>query len=175
MKKNYTFFNLASLILILISIFLLVGTFRPSRSTVSFEDPGLEQAVRDAIDKEEGTIQPKDVELLQVLDATGYGIESLEGIEALAELRELNLEDNFVKSVSPLTNITKLETLRLINNEITDLDEIDFEDILFLNIRNLSLRHNVKRDEDGKGTRLSDISLLGKMVYLRKLELRDNH
>src|SRR5699024_9042947 len=102
MKKNYTLFNIASLILILISIFLLVGTFRPSNSTINFEDPGLEQAVRDAIEKEEGTIKPEDVELIQVLDATGYGIESLEGIEALPEIRELNLEDNFVKSVSPL-------------------------------------------------------------------------
>src|SRR5699024_11809706 len=150
MKKNYTFFNLASLILILISIFLLVGTCRPSRSTVSFEDPGLEQAVRDAIEKEEGAIQPKDVGVLQVLDATGYGIKSLEGIEALAELRELNLEDNFVKSVSPLQKLTKLETLSLRNNEITDLEAIDFDDILFLNIRALSLRHNVKRDEEGE-------------------------
>lgn len=175
MKKNYTLFNIASLILILIAIFLLVGTFRPSNSTVNFEDPGLEQAVRDAIEKEEGTIQSKDVELLQVLDATGYGIESLEGIEALPEIRELNLEDNFVKSVSPLTNLTKLEKLNLRNNEITDLDDIDFEDILFLNIRDLSLRHNVKRDEEGNGTRLSDITLLGKMASLRKLELRDNH
>lgn len=164
-----------SLLLILLSIFLLVGSFRPTNSAVDFEDPGLEQAVRDAIDQEEGTLEPKDVEMLQVLDATGYGIESLEGIEALPELKDLNLEDNFVKSVEPLKNLTKLETLSLRNNEITDLDEIDFEDILFLNIRDLSLRHNVKRDEEGKGTRLSDVSMLGQMVSLRKLELRDNH
>src|SRR5699024_6356331 len=60
-------------------------------------------------------------------------------------------------------------------NEITDLEAIDFDDILFLNIRDLSLRHNVKRDEEGEGTRLADISMLGQMVSLRKLELRDNH
>ncbi|HLR91666.1 MAG TPA: leucine-rich repeat domain-containing protein, partial [Atopostipes sp.] len=174
MKKNYTLFNIMSLLLILLSIFLLVGSFRPTHSTVDFEDPGLEQAVLDAIEQEEGPIEPKDVEMLQVLDATGYGIESLEGIEALPELRELNLEDNYVKSVSPLQNLTKLETLSLRNNEITDLEAIDFDDILFLNIRDLSLRHNVKRDEEGEGTRLADISMLGQMVSLRKLELRDN-
>src|SRR5699024_10009175 len=175
MKKNYTLFNIMSLLLILLSIFLLVGSFRPTNSAVDFEDPGLEQAVRDAIDQEEGTLEPKDVEMLQVLDATGYGIESLEGIDALPELRELNLEDNYVKSVAPLKKLTKLETLSLRNNEITDLEAIDFDEILFLNIRDLSLRHNVKRDEEGKGTGLADISMLGQMVSLRKLELRDNH
>lgn len=175
MRKNYTLFNISSLLLILLSIFLLVGTFQSDNSTIEFEDPGLEQAIRDTIGKEEGAIEPSDVELLQVLDATDYEIESLEGIEALENLRELNLEDNFVESVAPLGDSTKLEKLNLRNNEITSLEEIDFEDILFLNIRNLSLRHNVKRDSEGNGTRLSDISLLGQMTSLRKLELRDNH
>ena len=175
MKKNYTLFNISSLLLVLLSVFLLVGVFQSSTTDVSFEDPALEQAVRDAIDKEEGKIEASDVALLQTLDATGYGIENLEGIEALEELRELNLEDNFIESVSPLTSSSKLETLSLRNNEITDLEEIDFGDILFLNIRDLSLRHNVKRDEEGNGTRLSDINLLGQMISLRNLELRDNH
>lgn len=175
MKKNYTLFNISSLLLVLLSVFLLVGVFQSSTTDVSFEDPALEQAVRDAIDKEEGKIEASDVALLQTLDATGYGIESLEGIEALEELRELNLEDNFIESVSPLTSSSKLETLSLRNNEITDLEEVDFGDILFLNIRDLSLRHNVKRDEEGNGTRLSDINLLGQMISLRNLELRDNH
>lgn len=175
MRKNYTLFNISSLLLILLSIFLLVGTFQSDNSTVEFEDPGLEQAVRDTIGKEEGAIELSDVELLQVLDATDYGIKSLEGIEALENLRELNLEDNFVESVAPLGDSTKLEKLSLRNNEITNLEEIDFEDILFLNIRDLSLRHNVKRDSEGNGTRLADLSLLDQMVSLRKLELRDNH
>ena len=175
MRKNYTFFNIASLFLVLLSIFLLVGIFQSDDATVEFKDPGLEQAVRDTIEKEEGVIEPSDVEMLQVLDATGYGIENLEGIDALENLKELNLEDNFVESVAPLGDSTKLEKLSLRNNEITDLEDIDFEDILFLNIRNLSLRHNVKRDDEGNGTRLSDISLLARMVSLRKLELRDNH
>lgn len=175
MRKNYTFFNISSLLLILLSVFILAGIYQPNNSTVTFEDPGLEQAIRDTIEKEEGTIESKDVVNLQVLDATGYEIKSLEGIDALENLRNLNLEDNFVESVSPLGDLTKLRILNLRNNEITSLEEIDFEDILFLHIRDLSLRHNVKRDNEGNATRLSDISLLGQMVSLRKLELRDNH
>src|SRR5690625_1984732 len=175
MRKNYTFFNISSLLLILLSVFILAGIYQPNNSTVTFEDPGLEQAIRDTIEKEEGTIESKDVVNLQVLDAAGYEIKSLEGIDALENLRNLNLEDNFVESVSPLGDLTKLRILNLRNNEITSLEEIDFEDILFLHIQDLSLRHNVKRDNEGNATRLSDISLLGQMVSLRKLELRDNH
>lgn len=176
MRKNYTLFNFLSLGFILVALFLLVSVFQEDNSAiVEFKDEGLELAVREAIGKEEGDLLRKDVELLQELDASDYKIKSLEGIEALGELRELDLEDNFVESVAPLKNTTKLEKLNLRNNEITSLEEIDFDDILFLNIRNLSLRHNVKRDKDGKGTRLSDITMLGEMVSLRKLKLRDNH
>lgn len=151
MRKNYSFFNLASLILLLLSIFLLVFIFQKEESTVvDFEDPGLEQAVRAAIDQEEGSIEKNELDLLQELDAAGYGIESLEGIENLLELSELNLEDNQVKSLSPLQSLTKLQRLNLRNNQITDLQEVDFEDILYLNIEELNLHHNVVRDEDGK-------------------------
>lgn len=176
MRKNYSFFNLACLILLLLSIFLLVFIFQKEESTVvDFEDPGLEQAVRAAIGQEEGSIEKNELDLLQELDAAGYGIESLEGIENLPELSELNLEDNQVKSLSPLQSLTKLQRLNLRNNQITDLQEVDFEDILYLNIEELNLHHNVVRDEDGNDRRLSDISLIGRMITLQKLDLRDNH
>lgn len=174
MRKNNLLFNLSSIVLILLSIFLLVGIFSPGNSKIEFKDPQLEQAVRDNIAKTEGPIERRDVDLIQTLDATGYGIESLEGIEALGELRELILEDNFVKSVSPLAQLTKLRTLNLRNNEIISLEEIDFEDILYLPIDDLSLRHNVVRDEDGNDTRLSDVTLVGKIMGLEHLDLRDN-
>ena len=176
MKRNYTFFNVASLFAILLSVFLLIATFQTSTdSAVHFEDSGLEQAVRDTIGKEEGTIEPSDVDLVQELDASGYGIESLEGIETLRELRTLNLEDNSIESVVPLQTLTKLEALNLRNNGITSLEDIQFDDIIFLDIRKLSLRHNVVRDEEGNETRLSDVSLLAHLTTLEELDLRDNH
>lgn len=175
MHKNYNKFNLLSLLTILVGVILLVFLFDDSESEIKFADPGLEAAVRETIGKEEGTLIQKDIDTLQVLDASNRNIESLEGIEHLIELRELNLENNFVKSVTPLKANTKLDDLNLRNNEITSLEEINFQDIIYLNIRKLSLRHNVKRDEEGEGTRLSDISLLRQMASLRKLNLRDNH
>lgn len=176
MRKNYSFFNLASLIILLLGVFLLVFLFQSQESTtVQFKDSGLEQAVRDTIGQEEDEIKKSDVDLIQVLDATGYDIETLEGIEELPELRELNLEDNQIKSLSPLQNLTKLQRLSLRNNQITDLKKVGFEDILYLNIEELNLHHNVVRDDEGNDTRLSDISLIGRMITLQKLDLRDNH
>lgn len=176
MKRNYTFFNVSSLFAILLAVFLLIATFQNTTdSDITFEDPGLEQAIRDAIGKEEGAIKPTDIDLIQELDATGYGIENLEGIEALSDLRILNLEDNFIKSVLPLQNSVRLEVLNLANNEISNLEKIDFEDIIFLNIRELNLNHNVVRDEEGNDKRLSDISMLAHLTTLRELKLRDNH
>lgn len=175
MHINYNKFNIISLILIILSIFLLVAIFGSSNNRIEFADTGLEKAVREAIDKEKGDIFNKDVQNLQVLDASGKNIKNLEGIGALIELRELDLEDNFVDSVSPLKETVKLQDLSLRNNEITNLEKIDFQDIIHLNLKRLSLRHNVKRDSKGKGTRLEDISLLNKMVFLEELELRDNH
>ena len=174
MRKNERLFNTTILALILLSIFLLIGIFKPSNSAIEFKDPQLELAVRNAIGKEEGPIERRDVEVLQTLNATGYGIEDLEGIEELGELRELILENNRVKSVTPLTQLTKLTTLNLRNNEITSLEAINFEDIIYLPIVDLSLRHNVKRDEEGYDTRLSDITLVGKILGLEHLDLRDN-
>lgn len=174
MRKKYTKFNLISLLVILLSLFFLVILFDDSATVVNFSDPGLEEAVRATIGKEEGTLRTKDVDTVQIVDASDRQIKSLDGIEYLTQLRELNLEDNFIESVSPLKNLTKLETLNLRNNEITNLEEVHFQDIIYLNIRDLSLRHNVKRDKNGNDTRLSDISLVGKMASLRKLNLRDN-
>lgn len=175
MHKNYTKGNIISLLVVIASIFFLILLFDDSETIVEFADSGLEEAVREAIEKDEGTIYLKDVNTLQELDAANYQIEKLDGIEHLIELRDLNLEDNFIQSVSPIKNLTKLQKLSLRNNEIISLEAINFQDILYLGIRDISLRHNVKRDQVGNSERLSDITLLHQMVSLRKLELRDNH
>ena len=175
MNKKQAFVTLISLTLILGGVFLLVAFFQKSTPVVEFSDPGLEEAVREAIEKHEGTITYKDIQNLQVLDASNRQIEDLDGIEVMTELRDINLENNFVKSVSPLKSLMKLQNLNLRNNEITKLEDIDFQDIIYLNLHELSLRHNVKRDSEGEGERIEDISLLKNMVSLKKLELRDNH
>jgi hypothetical protein len=177
MRGHYNKTHFLSLIFILALVFLLVAAFQGPHSIriVEFVDEGLERAVRTAIDKPEGPIYTDDVETIQVLDASNHKIRRLDGIEALFELVELNLDSNYVKSVSPLKNLMKLQKLNLRNNEIIDLEAVDFQDIIHLYIRNLNLRHNVIWDAQGNDTRLSDITLVGQMAQMRKLKLRENH
>lgn len=175
MKKTYTKFNLLSLLAIILIVASLPLFLSYNSNVVSFKDKGLETAIRKTIGKEEGAIYLNEVDTLEILDAKGMNIEYLDGIENLVNLQELYLEDNFIKDVSPLQNNIRLRVLDLRNNEITSLEEINFDSIIYLHIRDLSLRHNVVRDEDGNATRLKDITLLGQLLSLRDLDLRDNH
>ena len=175
MRKNYSKFIALGVFVFILFIFFIITKLDNSSNKIDFLDPGLEYSVRDSIEKYEGDILPDDIQNLQILDASNRGIEDISGIEKLTELRELNLEDNFVKSVSPLKKLMKLEDLNLRNNEITNLKEVNFQDITSLSLKKLNLRHNVKRNTDGDGTRLEDLSLLSNMVSLKNLKLRDNH
>lgn len=175
MRSNASKLNVLALALIVLMVIALFSLPLGLERVVEFEDAGLEAAVREHIKKPEGDLLAKDVQYIQVLDCSSRKIRKLDGIEALIELREINLADNYVKSVSPLKNLMKLQKINLRNNEITDLEAVDFQDIIHLHIRNLDLRHNVKRDAEGNDTRLSDISMIGRMASLRKLKLRENH
>ena len=175
MNKKYNKFILLGLLAIILSVYLLFAIRQDSDKKIEFTDAGLEQSIRESIEKNEGTIYYSDVQEIETLDASNRNIKNLNGIEALTELKELNLENNFIESVSPLKTLIYLQDLNLRNNEITSLEDIDFQDILALNLEELSLRHNVKRDTDGDGTRLEDISLLSNLVSLKNLKLRDNH
>ncbi len=160
--------------LMVLSAFLIL--FGLLNYEVCFQDKGLEEAVRDNLGKPEGCIYKRDLLTISNLDASGRDIKYLAGIEELSNLEVLNLEDNYVRDVSPLRLLTKLKELSFRNNEITDLEEINFQYISNLSLRTLSLRHNVLRPEDGGDQiRLSDICLLRHHTSLEKLELRDNH
>ncbi len=139
-----------------------------------FTDSGLEAAVREKLDKPEGRILRYELLGIAELDASGFDIAALEGIERLVNLQALNLEDNFVEDLSPLRSLSNLASLNLRNNEITDLQAVNFEAVTELPLRYLSLRHNVYRPETGEQARLSDIGLLGELSGLENLELRDN-
>lgn len=175
MQKTYNKFNLFSLLAIILIVLSIPAFSDYNNKIVTFKDSGLEKAVRDHIGKEEGAIYLSDVDTIEILNANNYKIKNLEGIENLVNLLELHLENNFVKSVTPLKNNMRLRVLNLAKNEITDLKELGIQNILFLHIRGLNLRDNVKIDKDGKEIRIKDISLLGQMIALRRLDLRANH
>lgn len=97
------------------------GPTNCSTGPLTFADPGLEQAVRDAIAKPLGVLVPADVASLTLLDASGTGITSAEGIQCLTQLQSLFLAANAVTDLSPLSPLTNLISLELDSNGIVDV------------------------------------------------------
>ncbi len=146
---------------------------------IEFEDSALESAIRDVINNPDDIITRNQVESITTLDLPNLGIENLSGIEALSNLRILNLESNHIQDVTPLRNLRNLESLNLRNNGITDLDSINLSELSGLTaLKELNLRHNVVRPDPNNPSvniRISDISILAQFRQLESLILRDNH
>ena len=142
---------------------------------IHIEDPGLEEAVREKLDRPRGPVYQTDLTTTTELDASGRGITSLKGLEHFTKLVDLNLEDNKVADLTPLSKLGMLKNLNLRNNGIISLESINFQSITHLPLRKINLSHNVKRMNNVETIRLSDISLLKKLTSLEELELRDNH
>src|SRR5690554_6552548 len=92
-----------------------------------FVDRKLKQAIKDELGRTQGLITTHDLERIIKLDATGYGIKNLKGIEKLKNLEILDLTDNYVQDVSFLKDLQSLKTLILRNNEIIDLTTIKLD------------------------------------------------
>jgi hypothetical protein len=167
------------LAILLMAAALLIFRLYYETGTVVFDDQNLASLVSEILDKPADEIIVRDMKLLLELDAAGKNIRRLGGLQHATELVRLNLEDNFIEDVSPLARMRRLEALNLRNNEIIDLEAVNFQTLYRLqSLSKLSLRHNVKRpdpDFPGYQYRLQDISLLADFGGLTNLELRDNH
>ena len=86
-----------------------------------FADPGLEDAVREALSIPDGDISAEDMRTLSVLSAPDRGIVSLSGLEYAANLQALLLDNNSVSDISPLASLNGLNELVISHNTILDL------------------------------------------------------
>lgn len=134
---------------------------------IDFKDENLEQAVREAIQKMEGDLFLEDVIDLEVLEAIGGGIVSLEGIEYLYHLKILNLDmdgqthaANYIEDVSPLENLIHLKELHLSGNKVSNINPL--ANLTNLEVLNLFLNQ------------VEDIVVLENLVQLKELELSRN-
>ncbi|MCK5827958.1 leucine-rich repeat domain-containing protein, partial [Candidatus Bipolaricaulota bacterium] len=92
---------------------------------VEFPDPGLEKAIRDALEvSDDYSITITDLQGLADLNARGYGITDLSGIEACENLESLTLWYNEIADIAQLATLTKLSYLDLDNNYIADLSPL---------------------------------------------------
>jgi hypothetical protein len=94
-------------------------------TSIVFADMKLESAVRDAIGKPDGEILPADVADLTDLQASGYGVAFLDGIECLPSLSTLNLgvggAASDIVDLSPLAYLKGLTTFECPSCPITSV------------------------------------------------------
>jgi hypothetical protein len=137
------------------------ATFSENTSeVVEFEDPNLEQVVREAIDKPSGTLYLSDVEVITILHADSKNIVSLEGIQNLQNLQDLRYNTNQVSDISPLANLTNLQVLFFGINQVSDISPL-------ANLTNLQVLFF-------GSNQVSDISPLANLTNLRTLIFWNN-
>ena len=93
-------------------------------SVVTFPDPNLEAAIRQAITKPAGDIYQSDLSALTALSANIKGIVDLTGLQYCTSLTSLSLGTNQISAISPLSGLTSLTTLYLYGNQITDISPL---------------------------------------------------
>ena len=99
---------------------------------INIKDSNLEAALQNALQKESTyKIKKSDLEGLEKLDAPSYNISSINELRYCINLKELYLNDNHIKDISPLSNLNKLNSLNL-NNQIIELDEDSFSEYAFV-------------------------------------------
>ena len=142
----------------------IASTAAGGAEEVCIPDPGLEELIREAIDKPYGPIYVEDLEGLTILDAglnaPGRGIADLTGLEYCTDLESLHLWSNEITDIAPLSQLVNLESLNLGGNEITDLSPLS----QLVNLEELDLRWN----------EITDLSPLSHLVNLWSLNLSSN-
>jgi formylglycine-generating enzyme required for sulfatase activity len=86
---------------------------------VSIPDPGLNAAIREALQKPDGPLTEQDLLSLTNLDASRRDVSNIAGLEAARNLVTLNLQINRLTNFSLPSALTELSTLDLSVNSLT--------------------------------------------------------
>jgi internalin A len=126
------------------------------------EDPVLESAVRDVLQKYSGELTKADLGKLKTIYITRKGnkVKSLKGLEYATNLFSLYLADNHISDVSPIANLPKLTKINLGTNQIKDIRSLG----ALPSLLDLSIDHN----------QLTDISVLKNSPKLGSLSINHN-
>src|SRR6266536_2093765 len=87
---------------------------------VSIPDPGLNAAIRDALQKPSGPLTEQDLLRLTNLNACCRSVSSVEGLQAARNLIGLDLDSNSLSNFAIANALTNLATLNLFNNYLTN-------------------------------------------------------
>ena len=128
---------------------------KPDNYEIEIKDPNLEEVIRGKINKPEGTLYLSDVIDITKLYATRKNIESIEGIQYLEKLQELDFSSNDVSDISPLSTMARLKELNFAQNRVSDITPL----------ANLSYLQSLTISDN----QISDISILTDLTHLREL------
>ncbi|MFO7849813.1 MAG: leucine-rich repeat domain-containing protein [Spirochaetia bacterium] len=175
-RVHRLFLSSALGLLVLTILYILIVVLS---DTGRFQDPALEAAVQEALELEGRHVSRSDLQRVTELDASGRGIEHIEGIRSMPNLVSLDLSGNRVTDLSPLGKLSSLNSLDLSNNNILDLEEVNLDALSDLpELRELNLANNrgpSHPESPGEHRRISDISVLSAFTELELLDLSYNH
>ncbi|MFP4443316.1 MAG: CotH kinase family protein, partial [Spirochaetia bacterium] len=156
---------------------------------VRFKDRGLENAVLEAVSNEhddarQNSLFREDLERITRLDASGCGIETIEGIERLSNLQVLDLSGNPLSSIEPLAELPKLVELSLRNTGISDIQPLaHLVRLQVLDLRETDLSEsgleplqdlNALEELNLRETGVRDVTVLAELQNLRYLNIHSN-
>lgn len=136
--------------------------------------PEIEAAIRASIGKETGELTREDFLRVEELDIHESGISDITPLKAMSNLTYLSANGNRIVDLSPLSGLTRLARLLLVNNGITDITPLAG----LKNLTNLNLDGNAISDFSPlsgltgltwlslEGTGLSDLTPLSGLVNL---------
>jgi len=149
---------------------------------VTYHDPNLEAAIREAVGIPEETIYAEDLEGLTALAADGINIADLSGLEHCVNLTHISLSHNQISDILPLSSLTGLTTVYLEDNQISDisalanLTSLTWLDLSDNQISDISALANLTSLTTLKlcNNQISDIAPLASLISLTDLDLNDN-
>jgi internalin A len=131
-------------------------------------DVGLAYAVAEALHVPSIYTRVSKTDLTEIKQLTYFGtaenkkIKSLTGIEYLSGLRALNLHGHEITDWAPISTLTELVSLELVDNHLSDHDLVYIQQLV--NLQQLALYHND----------ITDVAALSNLVNLQQLRLSTN-
>src|SRR6185503_13302056 len=136
----------------LVLALLVLGNFVSSTfaQEVTVPDPGLNAAIRAALQKPSGPLTQQDMLSLTVLSACCRNISSIQGLEAARNLTILDLHSNSLTNCIVPNSLTNLQIIDLLQNQLTSfvvptaLSNLTIVDIAFNSLAHCSLHNGLK-------------------------------
>jgi len=100
--------NIAINLFLVITLFLIssCGDTVGPEFDIPFEDPKFEGLIREVLDKPDGAITAQEMSSIDSLNGGSRRIQNITGIEYMVNLTYLNLADNQISDITPLSDLT---------------------------------------------------------------------